>query len=94
MTDTSSGTSFSLRKNPIEVNEVVISGACTIEEFCFLGVNATIRDETVVARETLVGAGALILADTKEFEIYKAAGTVAAKVKSTQLYSISHKSGG
>ena len=75
-------------------SQVVISGACTIEEFCFLGVNSTIRDETVVARETLVGAGALILADTKEFEVYKAQGTVAAKVKSNQVYSISHKSGG
>jgi UDP-3-O-[3-hydroxymyristoyl] glucosamine N-acyltransferase len=52
-------------------SHVVVSGACTIEPHCFLGVNATIRDETILARETLVGAGALILRDTKEFEVTK-----------------------
>ena len=57
-------------------SHVVISGCCTIEPFCFFGVNATVRDETVVARETLVGMGAVIAKDTKEFEVYQAAGTV------------------
>lgn len=75
-------------------SHVVISGACTIEPYCFFGVNSTVRDETVVARETLVGAGAVILRDTKEFEIYKAEGTRPAKVRSDRLRSISDKSGG
>lgn len=75
-------------------SQVVISGACTVEPYCFFGVNATVRDETVVARETLVGAGALILKDTKEFEIYKTEGTRPAKVRSDRIRSISHKSGG
>ncbi|MGB3682868.1 MAG: acetyltransferase [Rubrobacteraceae bacterium] len=75
-------------------SHVVISGACTIEPYCFFGVNSTVRDETVVARETLVGAGAVILRDTKEFEIYKAQGTKPAKVRSDRLRSISHKSDG
>lgn len=75
-------------------SQVVISGACTIEPYCFFGVNSTVRDETVVARETLVGAGALILRDTKEFEIYKAEGTRPSKVRSDRIRSISHKSGG
>jgi sugar O-acyltransferase (sialic acid O-acetyltransferase NeuD family) len=75
-------------------SHVVVSGACTIEPHCFLGVNATIREETILARETLVGAGALILRDTKEFEVYKAEGTQPAKIRSDQLPSISHKSAG
>jgi sugar O-acyltransferase (sialic acid O-acetyltransferase NeuD family) len=75
-------------------SQVVISGACVIEDHCFFGVNATVRDETVVARETLVGAGALILKDTQEFELYKAEGTKPASIKSNQLRSISHKTGG
>jgi sugar O-acyltransferase (sialic acid O-acetyltransferase NeuD family) len=75
-------------------SQVVISGSCVIEPFCFLGVNSTIRDETIVARETLVGAGALILRDTQEYEIYKAEGTRPAKVRSNQIRSISHKSAG
>ena len=75
-------------------SQVVISGCCRIEPFCFFGVNATVRDETVVAHDTLVGAGALILRDTKPFELYKAAPTQAAKIRSDQIRSLSHKSKG
>lgn len=83
-----------IKDHVMVTSHVVISGACMIEPYCFFGVNATVRDETVVARETLVGAGAVILRDTKEFEIYKAEGTKPAKVRSDRLRSISHKSGG
>jgi sugar O-acyltransferase (sialic acid O-acetyltransferase NeuD family) len=48
-------------------SHVVISGCCTVEPFCFFGVNSTVRDETVIARDTLVGMGATITKDTKEF---------------------------
>ena len=75
-------------------SHVVISGSCTIEPFCFFGVNATVRDETVVARETLVGMGVTILKDTKEFEVYKAAGTQPAGFRSDEIRSLSHKSKG
>lgn len=83
-----------IKDHVMVTSHVVISGACTVEPFCFFGVNSTVRDETVVARETLVGAGAVILRDTKEFEIYKAEGTKPSKVRSDRLRSISHKSGG
>jgi sugar O-acyltransferase (sialic acid O-acetyltransferase NeuD family) len=75
-------------------SQVVISGSCIIEPFCFLGVNATVRDETVIARETLVGMGATILKDTKEFEVYKVAGTEPAGFSSDKIGSLSHKSRG
>ena len=83
-----------IKDHVMVTSQVVISGACTIEPYCFFGVNSTIRDETVIARETLVGAGATILRDTKEFEIYKAEGTKPSKVRSDRIRSISHKSGG
>lgn len=75
-------------------SHVVICGCCTIEPYCFFGVNATIRDETIVSRETLVGAGALILADTKEFEVYKGEASKPAGFRSDRIRSISHKSKG
>ena len=75
-------------------SHVVISGACVIEDFAFFGVNATVRDETVVAHDTLVGAGALILKDTQPYELYKAEGTKPAAIRSDQLRSLSHKSAG
>jgi len=75
-------------------SHVVISGSCIVEPFCFLGVNATVRDETVIARETLVGMGVTILKDTKEFEVYKATGTEPASFRSDEIRSLSHKSKG
>jgi sugar O-acyltransferase (sialic acid O-acetyltransferase NeuD family) len=70
---------------------VVISGCCTIESFSFLGANATVRDETVIARETLVGMGVAILADTREFEVYKIDGTRPAGFRSDEIRSLTHK---
>ena len=73
-------------------SHVVISGGCTIEPYCFFGVNATVRDETVVARESLVGAGTTIMADTEPFSIYRNKGTPATGLRSDKLSRISHKS--
>ncbi len=75
-------------------SQVVVSGCCTIEEYCFLGVNATIRDETVVARETLVGMGVIIQKDTQPFEVYRAPAAEPSRVRSDRLRSLSHKSPG
>ncbi|HVQ36982.1 MAG TPA: acetyltransferase [Pyrinomonadaceae bacterium] len=75
-------------------SHVVISGCCTVEPHCFFGVNATVRDETVIARETLVGMGVTILADTKEFEVYKLGSILPASFRSDQIRSLSHKSKG
>jgi sugar O-acyltransferase (sialic acid O-acetyltransferase NeuD family) len=75
-------------------SHVVISGGCTVEPYCFFGVNATIRDETVIAEKTLVGAGVTILADTEAFAVYKHPGTDPADFRSDEIRSISHKSGG
>jgi sugar O-acyltransferase (sialic acid O-acetyltransferase NeuD family) len=51
-------------------SHVVISGRVHVGEYCFLGVNATIRDAITIAAETLVGAGAIIMADTEPKSVY------------------------
>jgi sugar O-acyltransferase (sialic acid O-acetyltransferase NeuD family) len=75
-------------------SHVVICGACTIEDYCFLGVNATVRDETVIAHDTLVGMGVTLLADTQAYEVYKAKGAEAAGFRSDEIRSLSHKTVG
>lgn len=75
-------------------SQVVISGCCRIEPFTFFGVNATVRDETVVAHDTLVGMGAVIAKDTEPFQVYRPVGTEAARIRSDRLRSLSHKSAG
>jgi sugar O-acyltransferase (sialic acid O-acetyltransferase NeuD family) len=83
-----------IRDHVMITSHVVVAGGCTIEEFCFIGANATIRDETVVARETLVGMGVAIQNDTSEFELYRTPILKPAAIRSDEIFSISHKSKG
>ena len=83
-----------IRDHVTITSHVVISGCCTIEPHCFFGVNATVRDETIVARETLVGAGVVILKDTREFEVYKTEAAKPTRVRSDQVRSLSHRAWG
>lgn len=83
-----------IRDHVMMASHVVIAGMCTIEPYCFLGVNSTVRDETTLARGTLVGAGVTILEDTSEFEVYKAVQVEPAGIRSDMLRSISQKAAG
>lgn len=51
-------------------SHVVISGGVKIEPYCFLGVNATLRDWITIARECVIGMGAVIVKDTQEKGVY------------------------
>ena len=69
-------------------SHVVISGKVTIEPYCFLGVNSTIRDGIKIASKNIIGAGAVILKDTKENEVYTNDSTKLLKIKSEDLKRI------
>ena len=64
-----------IKSHTFIASHAVISGHCHIKERCFIGVNATIRDGIVIEKENIIGAGALILKNTKEKEVYAAEGT-------------------
>jgi UDP-3-O-[3-hydroxymyristoyl] glucosamine N-acyltransferase len=51
-------------------SQIVVSGYVHIHSYCFIGVNATLRNSIVIAPETLVGAGAVIMNDTVEKGVY------------------------
>lgn len=51
-------------------SHVVISGHCAIGESCFIGVNATLRNSIRIADRTLIGAGAIVMGDTREGGVY------------------------
>ena len=52
-------------------NHVAISGDSTIEPYTFLGINSTIRNGVKIGKGCVIGAGALILRDTGEYEVYQ-----------------------
>ena len=51
-------------------SHVVISGHVRVGAYSFLGVNATIRNGIVIAPQSLIGAGAVVMADTDERGAY------------------------
>lgn len=51
-------------------SHIVVSGFTRIGAYCFLGVNATLRNAITIAPETLIGAGAVIMKDTVEQGVY------------------------
>lgn len=69
-------------------SHVVVSGAAQIKDYCFLGVNSTIRDSAIVEKGTLVGAGAVILKNTDEQDVYTDRGTLIIAKKSNEIKNI------
>jgi sugar O-acyltransferase (sialic acid O-acetyltransferase NeuD family) len=51
-------------------SHIVVSGHVHIHPYCFIGVNATLRNSITIARETLIGAGAVIMKDTVDRGVY------------------------
>ena len=51
-------------------SHVVISGYVRVGTRSFLGVNATLRNSITIGEQTLVGAGAIIMKDTKAKGVY------------------------
>ena len=51
-------------------SHVVVSGNVRVGRYCFLGVNATLRNSITLGPRTLVGAGAVIMGDTEEGSVY------------------------
>jgi sugar O-acyltransferase (sialic acid O-acetyltransferase NeuD family) len=66
-------------------SHVVVSGFTHIHPYCFIGVNATLRNAITVARETLIGAGAVIMKDTEEQGVYLPERAKLFKMKSFEL---------
>jgi sugar O-acyltransferase (sialic acid O-acetyltransferase NeuD family) len=57
-------------------SHVVISGFVEIGEYCFAGVNSTVANNIKIKRNSLLGAGSIILKDTEEGMIYGAEPTI------------------
>jgi sugar O-acyltransferase (sialic acid O-acetyltransferase NeuD family) len=51
-------------------SHVVVSGYVRIQPYCFIGVNATLRNSITIAPATLIGGGSVIMKDTVEKGVY------------------------
>ncbi|HET9161519.1 MAG TPA: acetyltransferase [Caulobacteraceae bacterium] len=69
-------------------SHAVISGNCRIGQGTFIGVNATLRDGISIGRHNVIGAAALILADTPDNGVFIGAATEMSRVPSNRLRGI------
>jgi sugar O-acyltransferase (sialic acid O-acetyltransferase NeuD family) len=59
-----------IRQDAYIASHAVISGFCDIGESCFVGVNATFNDKIRVARDCVIGSGAVVVRDTDPGKVY------------------------
>ena len=51
-------------------SHVVVSGHVRVRSYCFIGVNATLRNSIEIAEGTLIGAGAVVMKNTLAKGVY------------------------
>lgn len=66
-------------------SHVVVSGHVSIGPYTFIGVNATLRDGIRVGEACLIGAGALLLGDAADREVYPGTRTRPSERRSDEL---------
>jgi sugar O-acyltransferase (sialic acid O-acetyltransferase NeuD family) len=66
-------------------SHVVVSGHVRIAPYCFIGVNATLRNSITLVAGTLVGGGAVIMEDTVEGGVYVPARAVQLSKRSDEV---------
>lgn len=66
-------------------SHIVVSGNVRIDPYCFIGVNASFGDGVTIGKESIIGAGALILRNVKEKSVYVAKQTELYKLNSEQF---------
>ena len=64
----------------------IFGESVTVGDHSFIGLSATIAPNVSIGKRNIIGAGALILKDTKDFEVYKGHASTPARVPSTRLW--------
>jgi sugar O-acyltransferase (sialic acid O-acetyltransferase NeuD family) len=66
-------------------SHVVVAGFCEVGANCFLGVNSTFADNLVIAEDTVVGAGAVVVRNTESGKVYKGNPAVGSELANAEL---------
>jgi sugar O-acyltransferase (sialic acid O-acetyltransferase NeuD family) len=70
------------------ITSAVIGDATTIGDYTFIGINATVAPFIHVGTHNLIGAAAVILGDTRDYEVYKGPRSTPSKVSSLRFRRI------
>lgn len=59
-----------IKDNVFFSSHVVLSGHCVVEQFCWLGVNSTIKDHVTLAEGTFIAMSSMVTKDTTPYTKY------------------------
>jgi len=65
----------------------IFGESATVGDYSFVGLNATVAPFVSIGKSNVIGTGALILNDTKDFEVYRGHASTASRVPSHRLSS-------
>ena len=65
----------------------IFGESVTVGDFSFIGLNATIAPHVSIGQGNVIGAGALILKDTQDFEVYRGHPSTPSRVPSSRLWA-------
>lgn len=69
-------------------NHAVVGAKTKLEEGTFVGIGATLRNYLTVGRESVIGAGSVLLKDSTHYEVYKAEAAMPMPIKSDALKTL------
>jgi len=65
----------------------IFGESAIVGDYSFIGLNATIAPFVSIGKSNIIGAGALILEDTKDFQVYRGHASSPSRVPSNRLWS-------
>jgi len=71
--------------NHCMISAATLGGGVNVGEYSFVGMNATVREQISIGRRCVVGAGALVLKNTKDDEVFRVRGTQPSKIPSRRI---------
>jgi sugar O-acyltransferase (sialic acid O-acetyltransferase NeuD family) len=80
-----------IRDNVYVSSHCVISGYCDIGENCFLGVNSTYNDRVKIAKDCIVGSGAVVIKNTEPGKVYVGSPAKALDKSSYQAFGVTEE---
>ena len=69
-------------------SHVVISGFCTVGEYSYLGVNATVANGVTIERDNFLAMGCVVSQSTEPDRIYQGSPAEARKIPATRYYRV------
>lgn len=70
------------------ITSALIGDSGRVGDYTFVGLNATIAPFVTVGSHNLVGAAAVILQDTQDYQVFRGPRSVASKVSSLRIHNI------